>query len=307
MSRPPLPQLAGDFFVTDGGMETVLIFERGLELPHFAAFVLLDDAAGIEELRAYYDPYVDLAREQEVGIILDTPTWRANADWGILLGYSPEELDDVDRRGVRLLFELREDAGEDPPVVISGCIGPRGDGYRVDAAMSPAEAKEYHARQIATFADTPADLVTALTLTYADEAIGIVAAAAEADIPAVISFTLETDGRLPDGTPLGEAIEAVDEATGASAAYFMVNCAHPTHFEAALEGPWLQRLRGLRPNASSKSHAELDEATELDAGDPGELAAQCGALRARVPSINVIGGCCGTDARHIRAIAAGPA
>jgi S-methylmethionine-dependent homocysteine/selenocysteine methylase len=302
--REGLPQLADEIFITDGGMETTLIFKNGLELPDFASFVLLDDAEGLEALRDYYATYVAIAREHGVGIILDTPTWRANSDWGSRLGYSAEDLSDVNRRAVALLEDLRAATADDPRLVISGCIGPRGDGYWVDEAMKPDAAERYHAPQIETFADTSADLVSALTLTYADEAIGVVQAARAADIPAVISFTVETDGRLPDGQALGDAIDAVDEVTDESAAYFMINCAHPTHFESVLEGPWLERLRGLRANASSKSHAELDEATELDSGDPVELAAQYATLRPRVPNLTVLGGCCGTDHRHISEICA---
>jgi homocysteine S-methyltransferase len=296
--------MAGEEFITDGGMETTLIFENGLELPDFASFVLLDDVDGVRELRDYYASYVALAREHGVGIILDTPTWRANTDWGNRLGYSAEDLVSVNRRGVALLEELRSESGGDPTLVISGCLGPRGDGYRVDAVMAPDEAESYHTPQIQTFADTSADLATAYTMTYADEAIGVVRAARDADVPAAISFTVETDGRLPDGQSLGEAIEAVDEATDESAAYFMINCAHPTHFEGVLEGAWLERLRGLRANASSKSHAELDEATELDSGDPLELAAHYATLRPRLPHLTVMGGCCGTDQRHIRELCA---
>jgi S-methylmethionine-dependent homocysteine/selenocysteine methylase len=284
-------------------METTLIFENGLELPDFASFVLLDDADGLEALREYYASYVALAREHGVGIILDTPTWRANADWGARLGYSAEGLADINRRGVALLEELREEGG-DPTLVISGCVGPRGDGYRVDDAMDPDEAERYHSAQIRTFANTTADLVTAYTLSYAGEAIGVVRAAQAAGIPSVVSFTVETDGRLPDGRPLGEAVLAVDEATDAGAAYFMINCAHPTHFEDVLEGQWLKRVRGIRANASSKSHAELDESTDLDSGDPAALAAHYAALRPLLPELTVVGGCCGTDMRHIREICA---
>jgi S-methylmethionine-dependent homocysteine/selenocysteine methylase len=286
--------------ITDGGMETTLIFKQGFDLPDFASFVLLDDPAGRDALRAYYRSYIDIAEARGVGIIIDTPTWRANPDWGERLGYDPEALAEVNRRAVALLEELRS-----PPVVISGCIGPRGDGYRVDAAMSAEDAEAYHAPQVETFSETTADLVSALTLTYADEATGIVRAAAAREVPVVISFTVETDGRLPSGQALGDAIEQVDSETDGAAAYFMVNCAHPTHFADALEpGPWLERLQGVRANASKKSHAELDEAEELDEGDPDELAARYRELRDRLPSLSVVGGCCGTDHRHVEAVCA---
>jgi homocysteine S-methyltransferase len=302
--RAQLPQAAGGTFITDGGMETTLVFHHGIDLPHFAAFVLLDDPEGTEALRSYFRSYLEIARAQDVGIVLDTPTWRANPDWGERLGYGAEALADVNRRAVALLEELRAEHGAQPPLVISGCIGPRGDGYRVDDAMSADEAEEYHRPQVATFADTSADLVSALTLTYADEATGIARAARAAGIPAVISFTVETDGRLPSGEALAEAIEAVEAATDGAVAYFMINCAHPSHFDDVLDAsaPWAGRIRGLRANASAKSHAELDEAEELDPGDPADLAARYRALRPRLPNLNVVGGCCGTDERHVREI-----
>jgi len=293
-----LPQLSGSVFIADGGLETTLIFRDGFDLPHFAAFTLLDDERGRAGLRAYYEPYLQVAREHGVGVVLDTPTWRANPDWGALLGYSPEELDDANRRAVGLLDELR---GDDANVLISGCVGPRGDGYVAGEQMSADEAERYHSRQIGTFRGSGADLVSAITMTYAEEAVGIARAAAAAGVPVVLSFTVETDGRLPSGQPLREAVEQADAETAGSVAYFMVNCAHPTHFDDVLAGdePWVQRVRGLRPNASTKSHAELDEAEELDEGDPVDLAARLGELRRRLPELTVVGGCCGTDERHI--------
>ena len=304
MTLAPLSQLDGRTFITDAGMETVLIYRDGLELPEFASFVLLDDPAGIEALRSYYGEYVAIAERHGFGIVLDTPTWRANPDWGARLGYSAEGLDDVNRRGVALLEEVREAAGNGVDVLISGCIGPRGDGYVVGEVMSAKEAQGYHSAQVATFASTNSDLVSALTLNYAAEAMGIARAAAEAGIPSVISFTVETDGRLPSGQELRDALAEVDEATGGAPAYYMVNCAHPTHFENVLAGGGLDRVRGLRANASTKSHAELDEAEELDQGDPDDLAERYRGLRPLLPNLTVVGGCCGTDERHIEAICA---
>jgi S-methylmethionine-dependent homocysteine/selenocysteine methylase len=299
-----LPQLAGDrLYITDGGLETTLIYHLGLELPEFAAFDLLRDEVGSEALRRYYDPYIAIARERGLGLVLDSATWRANRDWGERLGYSAEELAAVNRRAVALTEEVRASA-PDVPTVLSGMVGPRGDGYVVGETMTAEEAEAYHGEQIGVFAATAAEMVSALTMTYADEAIGIARAAQAAGLPAVISFTLETDGRLPSGQPLGEAIEQTDAETGSSPAYYMINCAHPTHFEAVLDGPWVARVGGIRANASKLSHAELDVATELDEGDPEELAQQYRALRERLPNTVVLGGCCGTDDRHIAAIAA---
>jgi S-methylmethionine-dependent homocysteine/selenocysteine methylase len=267
----------------------------------YRRFPLLASAEGREELRRYFDPYARLAAERGLTAAFDTPTWRANADWGEQLGYGAAELDEANRRAVALLEQVRDAA--DAPVVISGCIGPRDDAYRPAALMSSEEAERYHSSQIATFSDTAADLVTALTLAYPEEAIGIVRAARARELPVVVAFTVETDGRLPGGVALGEAIERVDAETDGAADYFMVNCAHPTHFADVLDGDWMRRVGGLRVNASTKSHAELDEAEELDEGDPAELAARHRELHPRLPNVNVLGGCCGTDHRHIAAIA----
>ena len=303
-----LPQLKFDrLFVTDGGIETDLIFHHGIELPFFAAFPLLEDADHRISLRRYYDDYVVIARELGAGLVIETPTWRANPDWAARLGYSPERLDAANRAAVDFAEEVRAAATADGvTAVVSGCIGPRGEDADDGESMTADEAERYHAVQIRSFAATTADQVTALTIPSAEEAIGIVRAAVAVDIPVVISFTVETDGQLPTGQSLAGAIEQVDEATAGAAAYFMVNCAHPTHFDKTLDdgGPWRERLLGVRANASTRSHAELDEATELDEGDPNELAAQYVALRNKLPAVTVLGGCCGTDARHVAAICA---
>jgi S-methylmethionine-dependent homocysteine/selenocysteine methylase len=301
-----LPQLDGDrLFVTDGGLETELVFHDGIDLEHFAAFPLLGQPDTLARLRRYYDGYLDIARRHGAGFVMETPTWRANPDWADQLGYSPERLDAANRAAVALAEEIRADATADGiTAVVSGCIGPRGDGYDPGTAMTPEEAQRYHAVQLGTFADTTADQVTAITMTNADEAIGIVRAATAAGIPAAISFTVETDARLPTGQSLREAIEQVDAATDGGAAYFMVNCAHPTHFAPALQRgqEWMRRVAGLRANASTRSHTELDEASELDEGDPDDLGARHAALHSVLPWVTVLGGCCGTDARHVAAI-----
>jgi S-methylmethionine-dependent homocysteine/selenocysteine methylase len=305
--RHNLPQLGDKVFLTDGGLETTLIFHDKLELPCFAAFDLLKDDAGIEILRRYFDPYLDAARRHGLGFVLEAPTWRANADWAAKLGYDEVALADANRRAIGLLLEIRA-ASEtrEMPLVISGNIGPRGDGYRADERMSSTEARDYHRRQIETFAQTDADLVSAFTMTYVDEAVGILRAAKDAGMPAVISFTVETDGRLPSNDTLADAIRRTDESTDGYAVYYMINCAHPTHFVDALQagGGWRERIRGLRANASMRSHAELDESTDLDAGDPKQLGYEYRELGTLLPNLAVLGGCCGTDHRHVRAIAA---
>lgn len=303
--RQRLPQLNGKPFLTDGGLETTLIYLEGLDLPLFAAFDLLKDDRGLEVLRRYYQRYAALAREAGTGLVLETPTWRANPDWGARLGYDAVALADANRRAVGLMLEVRERfETRATPCVISGNVGPRGDGYQPGAQMTAAAARRYHRAQIDTFAQTDADLVSGFTINYLNEAIGIVQAAADAGMPVVVSFTVETDGRLPDGHSLGEAIEAVDRATDAAPVYFMINCAHPSHFDHALaaQAPWLERIGGLRVNASRLSHAELDAAETLDRGDPVELAALHEPLVRRLRNLRVLGGCCGTDHQHVEAI-----
>jgi S-methylmethionine-dependent homocysteine/selenocysteine methylase len=303
--RHPLPQLGDGLFLTDAGIETTLIFHEGLELPYFAAFHLLRDKKGTEALRNYYIRHAAIARDNGTGFILESATWRASADWGDKLGYTPEQLDEANRKAVTLLHELKAELETDrSPMVISGCVGPRGDGYDPGTIMGVEEAEAYHARQISVLAEAEVDLVTAITMTNTNEAIGMTRAAQAVGLAVVISFTVETDGRLPSGESLKQAIETVDRATDGGPAYFMINCAHPTHFERQLASgtAWVDRIRGLRANASKRSHAELDEATELDDGDPIELAAQYRDLRRRFRHINVLGGCCGTDHRHIEQI-----
>jgi homocysteine S-methyltransferase len=301
-----LPQLAGGLWVTGGGLETDLIFNRGIDLPEFAAFVLIDDEAGVRQMMDYYDGYFAIARERAAGLMLETPTWRANRDWGERLGWDRARLADANRRWIDVIAGLREQwAGSGVPIVLDGHVGPRGDGYVPGAQMSADEAADYHGEQIATLRESGAEMVTTLTVNYVDEAVGIARAAAAEGLASVISFTVETDGRLPTGQPLAEAIDQVDSETGGAPAYFMVNCAHPTHFENDLgDEVTRERVRGVRANASKMSHAELDQAEELDPGDPQELAGDYSRLRDRLPNLNVLGGCCGTDHRHVAAIAA---
>jgi S-methylmethionine-dependent homocysteine/selenocysteine methylase len=300
-----LPHLNSTRFLTDGGMETSLVFDHGLDLPAFASFPLLDSEDGRQLLASYFVPYLQIASAHGAGFVFETPTWRANPDWGAELGYDAAGLERINRESVDFMRGLVAAANIESSI-ISGAIGPRGDGYVVGHAMSADEAAVYHRPQIEAFAAAGVDMVTAFTITYADEGVGIARAAKAAGVPAIISFTLETDGQLPSGEDLGGAIERVDTEAPDAVAYFMVNCAHPTHFADMLpsEAPWLERIGGIRANASTKSHAELDASTELDPGDPIDLGARYRALEAKLPNLKVLGGCCGTDYRHVAAIAA---
>ncbi len=303
--RNNLPQLSNQRFLSDGGLETTLIFHDGIDLPGFASFVLMDKESDREKIKEYYLKYVNIARENKVGFILESPTWRANRDWAEKIDYPLHNLEQANIESIKLLAELRDEyETEISRMPISGCIGPRGDGYVVGEKMTIEEAEQYHSEQIETFKITEADLVTAFTISYSEEAIGIVQAAQKSGIPSVIGFTVETDGKLPSGQTLKSVIEEVDKATNNGPAYYMINCAHPEHFKDVLttDENWTQRIRAIRANASCKSHEELDESTELDDGNPEQFGADFKALVSSLKHLNVFGGCCGTDHRHIESI-----
>ncbi|MEM7363892.1 MAG: homocysteine S-methyltransferase family protein [Pseudomonadota bacterium] len=292
-------------YLTDGGLETTLIFLEDIELPEFAAIDQFGSTEGRDRLARYYRQYLDLAAKQGTGFVLESPTWRASSDWEKPLGYSADEMDRKVTQAIKLMCELRDEyADRIPHILISGCIGPRSDGYNPTLVMTTEEAADYHQRQIRVMKDAGADMVTAVTMSYLEEAQGIAIAAARENIPAIMSFTVETDGHLITGMSLKDAIESVDQLAGVNVPYHMVNCAHPSHFAGQFTGgDWLRRIQGVRANASRCSHDELDEAEELDWGNPAELGGDYASLMRQLPNLRVLGGCCGTDLRHLTAIA----
>ncbi len=295
--------------ITDGGLETWLVFQKGIDLPAFAAYPLAAMVDGRALLSEYYENYARIARDADVSVVLETPTWRANPDWAATLGHDRAALAVHIAAAVDVVGEICRRWTGTQSFAVGGAVGPRGDGYRIDKLMDVAEATDYHSFQIEHMAAAGVHVISGITIGYVEEAIGIARAAAAVGLPSVISFTVEIDGRLPSGMTLAEAIEITDAetaATDATPVHYMINCAHPEHFEGVLDGSsqWAARIGGLRANASKLSHAELDEMTELDDGDPEELAAAYVALRSKLPSLKVIGGCCGTDERHVAAIAA---
>lgn len=304
--RQDLPQLSGELFLTDAGIETDLIFNHGIEIREFAAHTLLAEEKGREALANYLRGYLSLAQEYDAGLVLDSQTWKAHMHWADDLGATEEELQQANKDAIALIAALRDEYPDNSGlIVLNGVIGPRGDAYAPDVEVAANESEAYHAKQIGWLAETDVDMITALTFTQSDEAIGVVRAARTHDLPVVISFTVETDGKLPTGQSLDEAIRSVDDATDSYAAYFMVNCAHPDHFFDVLgNDSWAKRIHGLRCNASRLSHAELDECEELDDGDPQELAQQYKTIANTMPWLNVFGGCCGSDLRHVTQIAA---
>lgn len=303
--RTALPQLDGALYLTDAGIETDLIFNHGIEIREFAAHTLLADPDGRESVANYLRGFLRLARDTGSGFVLDSQTWKAHLHWAEDLRASEAELAEANRDAIAFIAGIRAEFVDNPaPIVLNGLIGPRGDAYAPDAVVAADEAQEYHATQLGWLADTEVDMVTAMTFTQSDEAIGVVRAAGAVGLPIVVSFTVETNGSLPTGEPLRQALDAVDTATDAAAAYFMVNCAHPDHFRNVVTGDeWTRRIRGVRCNASRKSHAELDEAEVLDAGDINELADGYDDLVQSMPWLNVFGGCCGSDLRHVTEIA----
>ncbi len=291
--------------VTDAGLETWLVFHHGIELPAFAAYPLVATSEGRALLTEYYGYYAEIARSIEAAVVLEAPTWRANPDWAATLGHDRAALKEFISASVKLVDEVRSGWTGDQPFLIGGTVGPRGDGYRIDSTMDADTATDYHSFQIECMAAAGVDVVTAVTMGYTDEAVGVARAAQAAGLPVVVSFTLETDGRLPSGMSLRDAIDRTDAATAGYPVHYMINCAHPAHFAHVLDGAssWAARIGGLRANASQLSHTELDEMVELDEGDPDDLAARYVRLRSALPGLQVIGGCCGTDQRHVAAIA----
>ncbi len=303
--RQNLPQKDGSLFLTDAGLETDMIFNLGHDLPAFAAHTLLDTERGTSDLTAYFERFLNLAAELKTGFVLDVPLWRAQRYFAEEIGVSVEELKAATYKAVNYVSSLRcQFSQNQKPIVLNAVIGPRGDAYAPEEWIEADAAEAYHREQIGWLKDTEIDMVSALTLTHTEEAIGIVRAARAAELPVVICFTVETDGRLPSGQRLHDAISQTDAATGSTPEYYMINCAHPTHFAPILDHPVLKdRVRGLRCNASKLSHAELDVCEVLDEGDPEALALDYATLLKTLPNANVLGGCCGTDYRHISAIA----
>lgn len=289
-------------FVTDGGLETDLIHHHGVELPQFAAFPLLDDTEGRRLLRQYYDGYARVAAETGCGLVLEAPTWRANPDWGARLGYGADDLDRINTDAIGFLREIAETWRDDVAVIVlAGMVGPRGDGY-LTSTIGPEAAEDYHLPQVRALARAGVDLVAAYTLSSVGEAVGIARAGRRAGVAVSIAFTVETDGRLADGTTLAAAIEAVD--ADCPPLHYGLNCAHPRHIAPGLATPgnWRERIRVLRVNASSLSHAELDESDHLHDGVPADLAVEVAQVRLLLPGVRVVGGCCGTDVRHVAAM-----
>lgn len=303
--RNNLPQLSGNFFVTNGGLETTLIYHENVQIPYFAAFDVLKDESGCEWMKNYLRKFLDIGKKYKVGFILENAGWRASPDWITKLGYTDNDLAYFNTKSIELLEQVRNEYETDEyPIVLNATIGPRGDGYNPSVLMTPEQAQMYHSKRIGIISQTNADMVTGLTLNYPEEAIGIVRAAQQYGMPVIISFTVETDGHLPTGQTLKEAIQMVDQVTENGRQYYMINCAHPSVIQDRFTDTddWVLRIHGIKGNASKKSHAELDESKELDDGNPIEFGECNRQLLYRLKNFNIFGGCCGTDCRHLEEI-----
>lgn len=292
-------------FITDGGFETWLFFQEGFEASEFAAIVLMEDPKARKAMQRYFDGFLHMAAAAETGFILDTNTWRGCTAWAAKLGRSEDELLLLSEMAVEFASEIRNAwSSKVSSILLNGVVGPSGDGYAPEEIPSVSKSRELHRPQIGTLARSGVDMLSAITITNIEEATGIVLEAQSVNLPCVIAFTLETDGKLPTGDTLEEAIQAVDNATNNGPLYYMINCAHPDHFNNILSGgqDWVSRLGGVRANASRLSHAELDDSEVLDQGDPTEFGLLNAELYRSLPSLRVIGGCCGTDHRHIECI-----
>ncbi|MFT3987754.1 homocysteine S-methyltransferase family protein [Aestuariivirga sp.] len=301
MGRAALPQQAGHLMTTAGGFETWMQYVDGFKLRHFCGFELLNDPRGVTRLRDYHRKVVEAAVANGFGVINEGLHYRASRDWGDLTGFSREGLAEINMRGIDLYRDFaREYQSPQTPMLVGGVIGPRGDAYNVGRTPDAAESEDYHSEQILTFRKAGADHVTAMTFSSVEEAIGLARAAKALDMPVVISFFVAPGGKLKGGETLDEAISRVDAATGTAPAYFMINCTHPTEFTPGLTpGPWNSRLGGFMPNAVAMETLDLCKLGHLEDGDPQELGGQMAELAQRFPHVNVWGGCCGTDGRHI--------
>ena len=302
--RKQLPQLSGGLFLTDGGIETTLIFQEGLELPYFAAFHLLREKAGREALVRYYERYIAIAKAEAWA-----SSWRARPGVQAPTGATSSATRATNGRG-----QPRLDAAHAGPAreVTDATRADGGQRLRRPARRrlrsrpgdERREAETYHRRRSARFAEAGADMVTAITMTNANEADRRRKRGSEGRRSR--RHLLHARDRWPsaDRPSLADAIGEVDAATAAAPAYYMINCAHPPHFHDTLRTAqsWAKRIRGIRANASRRSHQELNEAPDLDAGDPLELGGQYRDLVRQHPQINVLGGCCGTDHRHVECI-----
>lgn len=301
---------SGATFLTDGGIETRLIYEFGIDLPDFASFLALFDDRGRAALREIYRGYLAVAAEFRMPMLVGAPTWRAHPECLRRFGFAKaDDLRRVNAEAVAFLQDLRRETRTETLVHIAGVIGPRRDGYRAEDAPALDEARAYHEAQAQALAGLGVDLLYAPTFPSRDELAGVAQAMARTGLAYALAPVIDPKGRLLDGHSFAEAVRLVDESTDPKPLYFLAGCVHPSTFlAAAAEGgdrtmPRMPgRLAGIKANASPLPPEELDRLGHLDADAPAVLAQEILAARRRY-GLRILGGCCGTNDRHIRALA----
>lgn len=295
----------GLLYLTEAGTETEVLYKEGYELPHFAMWTLLDNPEAMERIGDMYRRYLDVAAENETGIVLCGFDYRASPDWAALLDVDRDGLREVIHRGIGFLRDVSDPYRDRVPhILLGGSIGPRGDAYSRGEPVTADSAEEYHSFQIACLKEAGADIACAHTFNNIPEAVGVARAARAEGLPLAMYFSLDSSSRLNTGPSLRDAVIETDSQTGNAPLFYGLNCSHPVEFEPALEpGDWIDRLRSIRPNASKMEKIALCKLGHLEDGDPDELGAQMGDLARRYPHMDIMGGCCGTDERHLSRIA----
>ncbi len=297
---------SGEYFLTEGGTETEIMYRHGFELPEFAMFPLLDTPKAVRALRSIFRAHLDVAAEFGLSFLLTGLDYRASPDWGAKLGYSPQALSDANMQSIEFLREISEGyEGQIPRLLIGGCLGPRGDAYGLNQNITAESAEDYHAVQLETLKKSGVDFAVAATFNNVPEAVGVSRAAARIGVPLFVSLTLDSTHRLKSGPSLGDAITEIDALAGEAAPeFYLLNCSHPLEYEPALDdGKWIKRLRGVRPNASKMEKIALCKLGHIEDGNPVELGEQIGDLSYRYTHMDIFGGCCGTGDSHLREIA----
>jgi S-methylmethionine-dependent homocysteine/selenocysteine methylase len=299
------PQKDGRIYLSEGGTETEISYKYGFELPEFAMFPLLDNPEAVSQMQGMYRKYLDVVAKHGMCALIGGLDYRASPDWGKLLGYSPQGLAEANHKSIDFLREVASEYASDiPEILIQGLIGPRGDAYERNISISENEAEDYHSIQLTTLKEANVDLALAITFNNVSESIGVARAAKKIGVPLAISLSLDSTSKLNSGPSLAEAITTIDAETDLAPEFYLINCSHPLEYEPAIEsGDWINRVRGVRPNASKMEKIELCQIGHLEDGDPVELGAQCGDLARRYPHMDIWGGCCGTWDTHLDQIA----
>ncbi|MCB8822139.1 homocysteine S-methyltransferase family protein [Microvirga rosea] len=302
---------SGVVFLTDGGIETRLIYEFSLGLRDFASFPELFDSRGRAALRKVYTSYLDVAAQSGRPMLIGSPTWRAHPDGLRHAGFGePDDLTRVNTEAVSFLRELRREMKLEKQVYIAGVIGPRGDGYRAEGAPQTEEAQHYHHAQARALADAGVDFLYAPTFASRTELIGVALAMAGTGCTYALAPVINGHGDLPDGSSLSEVISFIDATVQPRPLYYLTGCVHASTFsDAVADDDRLQplmpkRLVGMKANASALPPEKLNDLDHVEGDEPAAFARGILNLHNKY-SLRILGGCCGTDAGHIRALAEG--